>query len=57
MRIEIRIDGDIIGVRFVKAGSENVRLWNNLYPGQVHGSTRLNYDQLRELGEGIHEVQ
>jgi len=56
MTLEIRLIGRLVSVRVVGSTGGNVRVWGDLYPGQIHTPTRLSYDQLRELGNGIHEV-
>ena len=58
MRIELRFIGRIISVRLVpRNGRTNVRLWDELGPRSVHVPTKLDYQQLRQLGEGVHEVE
>ena len=57
MSIEIRLIGRIVRVRTVpRHGSGNVRVWDELERGQIHTPTRLSYEQLRELGEGVHDL-
>ena len=55
MRLEIRFIRYIISVRALsECTSENVRLWDELQPGGIHTKSGLTYEQLRQLGEGVH---
>ena len=56
MEIEVKFLGDeIVMVRPVS--SSNMRQWDELKRGSVHTPTGLSWDALRELGEGVHEVE
>ncbi len=57
MRLEIRFIGRVISVRALsECTGKNVRLWDDLQPGDIHTKSGLSYEQLRQLGEGVHSV-
>jgi len=56
-RIEIRFLGESVSVRSVRSQGDSIRSWSELFPGAVDTlHSGLTYEQLRELGEGFHEV-
>ena len=56
MRLQLVFEGIMIRVRRCRSGDDIVQLWEHLFPGWVHNLTGLSYEELRQLGEGIHEL-
>lgn len=56
MKIEIEIIARLVKVRCARSKNDTVRLWDELSQGDIHVASRLTYDDLVTLGDGIHEV-
>jgi len=57
MVMQILIRGRVISVRQARTENDSVRVWDALFPGQIHGPTRLTHAQLRKLGPGLHDIR
>jgi hypothetical protein len=56
IRIHIQRDGRTLRVRPCVHENDTVRQWTWLQPGSVHSDSHLTYEQLWDLGDGVHEL-
>lgn len=55
MRVEVLFRGRLIQVRAIPA-SECVRVWDLVFPGGSFPAAKMEYRELRKLGEGKHHI-
>ena len=57
MKIEIKFLSNGIQHRVWRTANDSVRYWEHICKGAIVPKYKMCYDELRELGEGLHEVR
>lgn len=56
MNYEIKFLGETVKVHKITSQSNTVKFWDEIDPDSVHSPTRLTWKELKELGEGTHDI-